>query len=30
MASFAITKTLKEKGIIDENELSIEVKKEEK
>jgi hypothetical protein len=28
MASFAITKTLKEKGIIDE--LSIEVKKEEK
>jgi hypothetical protein len=30
MASFAITKTLKDKGIIDENELSIEVKKEEK
>jgi hypothetical protein len=30
MASFAITKTLKDKGIIDENELDIEVKKEEK
>lgn len=30
MASFAITKILKEKGIIEENELDIEVKKEEK
>jgi hypothetical protein len=30
MANFAITKTLKDKGIIDENELSIEIKKEEK
>ena len=30
MANFAITKTLKDKGIIDENELSVEVKKEEK
>ena len=30
MANFAITKTLKDKGIIDENELSVGVKKEEK
>ena len=30
MANFAITKTLKDKGIIDENELSVKVKKEEK
>lgn len=30
MTSFAITKTLKDKGIIDDNELGIEIKKEEK
>jgi hypothetical protein len=30
LASFAITKTLKNKGIISENELDIEVKTEEK
>lgn len=30
MANFAITKKLKDKGIIDENELDIEIKTEEK
>jgi hypothetical protein len=30
LASFAITKTLKDKGIIEDNELDVEVKTEEK
>lgn len=30
MTSFALTKTLKDKGVIGEEELEIEIKKEEK